>query len=93
MRYSISNTARYGDLTRGGRIITDETRSEMKKILNEIQSGQFAKEWVLENKANRPVFNALARKGESHPIEEVGARLRAMMPWLSKGKLVDRSKN
>jgi ketol-acid reductoisomerase len=93
MRYSISNTARYGDLTRGERIVTDRTKKEMKKILNEIQSGQFAKEWVLENKANRPVFNALAKKGQNHPIEEVGARLRAMMPWLGKDKLVDQSKN
>ncbi len=93
MRYSISNTARYGDLTRGERIVTDRTKKEMKKILNEIQSGRFAKEWVLENKANRPVFNALAKKGQNHPIEEVGARLRAMMPWLGKDKLVDQSKN
>lgn len=93
MRYSISNTARYGDLTRGSRIITDETKKEMKKILNEIQSGQFAKEWILENRARRPVFNALAKKGEAHPIEQVGERLRAMMPWLKKDRLVDRSKN
>lgn len=93
MRYSISNTARYGDLTRGPRIITDETKKEMKKILNEIQSGQFAKEWILENKARRPVFNALAKKGEAHPIEQVGEKLRAMMPWLKKDRLVDRSKN
>jgi ketol-acid reductoisomerase len=65
----------------------------MKKILQEIQSGQFAKEWILENRANRPVFNALAKQGEAHQIEEVGERLRSMMPWLAKGKLVDRSKN
>lgn len=93
MRYSISNTARYGDLTRGPRIVTDETKKEMKKILNEIQSGQFAKEWILENRARRPVFNALAKKGEAHPIEQVGERLRAMMPWLKKDRLVDRNKN
>ncbi len=93
MRYSISNTARYGDLTRGPRIITDQTRKEMKAILEEIQSGRFAKEWILENRANRPVFNALAKRGEDHPIEQIGARLRAMMPWLAKGRLVDRSKN
>jgi len=93
MRYSISNTARYGDLTRGSRIITDETKKEMKKILGEIQSGQFAREWILENKAKRPVFNALAKKGESHPIEEVGQELRGMMPWLKKDLLVDRKKN
>ncbi len=93
MRYSISTTAKYGDVTRGPRIITDETRAEMRKILAEIQSGRFAKEWVLENQANRPVYNALLAKGEAHPIEEVGARLRAMMPWLKKGKLVDKAKN
>jgi len=92
MRYSISNTAQYGDLTRGPRIINDETKKEMKKILAEIQSGEFAKEWILECRANKPVFNALTRKGENHPIESVGARLRAMMPWLKKGNLVDKSK-
>jgi ketol-acid reductoisomerase len=92
MRYSISNTAQYGDLTRGPRIITEETKKEMRKILDEVQSGQFAKEWILECRANKPVFNALTRKGEQHPIEEVGAKLRAMMPWLKKGKLVDKSK-
>ncbi|MBM4122059.1 MAG: ketol-acid reductoisomerase [Nitrospira sp.] len=93
MRYSISTTAKYGDVTRGPRIITDETRQEMQKILEEIQSGRFAREWVLENQANRPVYNALLAKGEAHPIEDVGAKLRAMMPWLKKGKLVDKSKN
>lgn len=92
MRYSISNTAQYGDLTRGPRIITGETKGEMKKILGEIQSGQFAKEWILECRANKPMFNALTRKGEEHPIEDVGSKLRSMMPWLKKGKLVDRSK-
>ena len=84
MRYSISNTAQFGDLTRGPRIITDETKKEMKKILGEIQSGEFAREWILECKANKPVFNALTRQGEGHPIEKVGAKLRAMMPWLKK---------
>jgi ketol-acid reductoisomerase len=93
MRYSISTTAKYGDVTRGPRIVTDETKKEMKKILEEIQSGRFAKEWVLENQANRPVYNALLSKGEAHPIEDVGGKLRAMMPWLKKGKLVDRNKN
>jgi ketol-acid reductoisomerase len=92
MRYSISNTAQYGDLTRGPRIITEETKKEMRKILEEVQSGKFAKEWILECKANKPVFNALTRKGEQHPIEEVGSKLRAMMPWLKKGKLVDKTK-
>ncbi|NIO21257.1 MAG: ketol-acid reductoisomerase, partial [Candidatus Aenigmarchaeota archaeon] len=92
MRYSISNTAQYGDLTRGHRVITEETKKEMRKILDEIQSGEFAREWMLECKANKPVFTALTKKGEQHPIEKVGARLRAMMPWLKKGKLVDKSK-
>ncbi|RJR22164.1 MAG: ketol-acid reductoisomerase [Nitrospiraceae bacterium] len=92
MRYSISNTAQYGDLTRGPRVITSETKKEMKKILNEIQSGEFARDWMLECKANKPMFNALTKRGEQHSIEEVGARLRAMMPWLKKGKLVDKSK-
>ena len=93
MRYSISNTAQYGDLTRGPRIVNEETKQEMKRILGEIQDGSFAREWILENKANRPVFNALTRSGEQHPIEEVGRRLRAMMPWIAKGRLVDRTKN
>lgn len=92
MRYSISNTAQYGDITRGPRVITGETKKEMKKILDEIQSGVFAREWMLECKANKPVFNALTRRGEEHSIEKVGAKLRAMMPWLKKGKLVDKSK-
>lgn len=92
MRYSISNTAQYGDITRGPRIITEETKKEMKRILEEIQSGKFAKEWILECRANKPVFNALTKKGEDHPIEEIGQKLRAMMPWLKKGKLVDKSK-
>lgn len=92
MRYSISNTAQFGDLTRGRRVITENTKKEMKKILGEIQSGEFAREWMLECKANKPVFNALTKQGEGHPIEEVGAKLRAMMPWLKKGKLVDKSK-
>jgi len=92
MRYSVSNTAQYGDLTRGPRVITEETKQEMKKILTEIQDGVFAREWMVECKANKPVFTALTRKGEEHPIESVGARLRAMMPWLKKGKLVDKSK-
>src|SRR5450756_2604731 len=92
MRYSISNTAQYGDLTRGPRIVSPETKAEMKRILEEIQSGSFAKEWMLENQANRPVFNALTRRGEEHPIEEVGRRLRALMPWMSKGRLVDKTK-
>lgn len=93
MRYSISNTAEYGDLTRGPRIVTDETRTEMKKILGEIQSGQFAKEWMDENASGCNNFYALREKGETHPIEEVGAKLRDMMPWISANKIVDKSKN
>jgi len=93
MRYSVSNTAEYGDLTRGPRIVNAETKQEMKKILAEIQGGEFAKEWMLENKANKPVFNALRRKGTEHPIEEVGARLRSMMAWIGTSKIVDKTKN
>ncbi len=84
MRYSISDTAEYGDLTRGPRIINQEVKKEMKQILEEIQSGRFAKEWILENQAGRPVMNALRRREAEHHIEEVGAKLRAMMPWLKK---------
>ena len=93
MRYSISNTAEYGDLTRGPRVITDETKKEMKKILDEIQTGEFAKEWMLENKVNKPTFSALRRKGAEHQIEDVGARLRSMMAWIGASKIVDKSKN
>jgi ketol-acid reductoisomerase len=93
MRYSISNTAEYGDLTRGPRVVTGETKKEMKKILDEIQTGEFAKEWMLENKANKPVFNALRRRGAEHQIEEVGARLRSMMAWIGASKIVDKTKN
>jgi ketol-acid reductoisomerase len=84
MRSSISDTAEYGDLTVGTRIINEETRLEMKNILAEIQSGKFAREWILENQAGRPVYNALKRKGEEHLIEKVGKELRAMMTWLHK---------
>ncbi|MBF0424735.1 MAG: ketol-acid reductoisomerase [Magnetococcales bacterium] len=94
MRYSISNTAEYGDLTRGPRVITDQTRQEMKKILREIQTGEFAREWIAENQAGgRAKFQALRRLGQEHPVEELGRRLRAMMPWIQKGKLVDKSRN
>ncbi len=82
MRYSISNTAEYGDYTRGPRIVTDEVRAEMECILAEIQSGEFAREWILENKAGRPVLNASRRHGRETLIEEVGGDLRKMMPWL-----------
>ncbi|SHI80648.1 ketol-acid reductoisomerase [Desulfofundulus thermosubterraneus] len=84
MRYSISNTAEYGDYMVGKRIITEETRREMKRVLQEIQSGQFAKQWILENQANRPMFSAMRRREAEHPIEKVGAELRKMMPWLQK---------
>jgi ketol-acid reductoisomerase len=86
MRYSISDTAEYGDMTRGPRIVTDETRAEMRKILDEIQTGRFAKEWILENQAGRPTFNALRRQSAEHPIEDVGERLRGMMPWIGAGR-------
>ena len=93
MRYSISNTAEYGDLTRGPRVVTDGTKAEMKKILGEIQSGQFAKEWMDENANGCGNFYAMREKGEKHPIEEVGAKLRDMMPWISANKIVDKTKN
>jgi ketol-acid reductoisomerase len=86
MRFSISDTAEYGDLTRGPRIINSETRAEMKRILEEIQDGRFAEEWIAENRAGRPRFNELRAKGQQHPIEAVGGELRAMMPWISAGK-------
>ncbi|MCA1691689.1 MAG: ketol-acid reductoisomerase [Actinobacteria bacterium] len=86
MRFSISDTAEYGDYTRGPRIINDETRAEMKRILEEIRDGRFAEEWVAENRAGRPRFNQLREEARSHPIEKVGADLRAMMPWISAGK-------
>jgi ketol-acid reductoisomerase len=86
MRYSISDTAEYGDLTRGPRIINDAVKAEMKVILDEIQSGKFAAEWIAESEAGRPVYNDLKRKGQEHQIEVVGAELRAMMPWISAGK-------
>jgi len=82
MRYSVSNTAEYGDLTRGPRIITDETRKEMKKILDEIQTGRFAKEWISENQSGRPVFQLLEKKDKEHQIEVVGKKLRKMMKWI-----------
>ncbi|MFQ5696821.1 MAG: ketol-acid reductoisomerase [Myxococcota bacterium] len=93
MRYTISNTAQFGDLTRGPRIVGPEVKAEMKRILGEIQSGEFAREWLLETRAGKPVFQALTRRGEEHPLEGVGARLRELMPWLQEGRLVDRSRN
>ena len=93
MWYTVSNTAEYGGLTRGPRIVTDETKAEMKRILGEIQSGAFAREFVTENQAGAPSIKALRRLSQSHEIEEVGAKLRGMMPWIEANKLVDRSKN
>lgn len=93
MRYSISNTAEYGDLTRGPMVVTPETKKAMKEILRQIQEGEFAREFMLENKANKPVLSALRRKGAEHPIEEVGARLRSMMSWIGKNKIVDKERN
>jgi ketol-acid reductoisomerase len=93
MRYSISNTAEYGDFTRGPRIVTDETKAEMKRILREIQTGQFAKEFILENRAGAPTLKAMRRMGQEHQVETVGAKLREMMPWIRNNRLVDQSKN
>ena len=83
MRYSVSNTAEFGDYTRGPRIVTEQTKAEMKKILHEIQTGQFAREWILENKANQPTFQAIKRRERSHQIEETGKQLRRMMKWIN----------
>ena len=93
MRYSISNTAEYGDLTRGPRVITSQTKAEMKKILHEIQSGKFVEEFMNENKTGKKHFDELRNKGKSHSIEATGEKLRAMMPWIAKNKLVDKNKN
>ena len=93
MRYSISNTAEYGDLTRGPRVVTDDTKAEMRKILAEIQSGQFAKEFILENQAGAATLKAMRRRGREHQIEEVGGRLRSMMSWIQSNQLVDKDKN
>jgi ketol-acid reductoisomerase len=82
MRYSVSDTAEYGDYTRGPRVINEMVKDEMREILEDIQNGSFAREWILENQANRPVYNALKRKGAQHQIETVGKKLRSMMPWL-----------
>ena len=93
MRYSISNTAEYGDLTRGPRIVNNSTKDEMKKILAEIQSGEFAKEYIDEYKSGNSNFDKMRNDGEKHPIESVGDKLRSMMPWISANKLVDKNKN
>ena len=93
MRYSISNTAEYGDLTRGPRVVTEETKAEMRKILNEIQTGQFAREFILENQAGAATLKAMRRRGREHSIEEVGEKLRGMMPWIQENRLVDKDVN
>ncbi len=93
MRYSISNTAEYGDYVTGPRIITDETKAEMKRVLEDIQSGRFVRDWMLECKAGQPSFKATRRIQAEHPIEDVGGKLRAMMPWIAKNKLVDKARN
>jgi ketol-acid reductoisomerase len=93
MRYSVSNTAEYGDLTRGPRLIDAGVRERMREVLKEIQTGAFAREFILENRAGKPGFNAMRRIAAEHPMEEVGARLRALMPWLQEKRLVDRSRN
>lgn len=93
MRYSISNTAEYGDLTRGPRIIDERARAEMRRILEEIQTGRFAREFILENQAGAPTLKAMRRLAAEHPIERVGERLREMMPWIKAGRIVDRTRN
>ena len=93
MRYSISNTAEYGDITTGPRIITAETKAEMKRVLADIQSGRFVKNFVLDNRAGQPELKAARKAAQAHPIEQTGARLRAMMPWIGANKLVDQDKN
>ena len=93
MRYSISNTAEYGDVTRGPRIINDDTKAEMRKILGEIQSGEFAKEFIAEMQAGGKNLQAMRDKTREHQIEQVGSRLRGMMSWISSGKIVDKNVN
>jgi ketol-acid reductoisomerase len=93
MRYSVSNTAEYGDITTGPRIITSETKAEMKRVLADIQGGRFVKNFILDNRAGQPELKAARKQAAEHPIEKVGAELRAMMPWIGKNKLVDKAKN
>src|ERR1700748_3715133 len=93
MRYSISNPAEYGDITTGPRIITAETKAEMKRVLADIQGGRFVKNFVLDNRAGQPELKAARKQAAAHPIEQTGAKLRAMMPWIGAGALVDKSKN
>ena len=93
MNYSISNTAEYGEYVSGPRIITGATKAEMKRVLDDIQSGKFTRDWMLENRVNQTSFTAMRARANAHPIEDVGAKLRAMMPWIGKNKLVDKAKN
>ena len=93
MRYSISNTAEYGDYISGPRLIDESVKARMKNVLEDIQSGRFTKDWVLENAAGQASFKAIRRRESEHQIEEVGERLRGMMPWIAKNRLVDKSKN
>ena len=93
MNYSISNTAEYGEYRSGPRIVTAETKAEMKRVLDDIQSGRFARDWMLENKVNQASFKAMRKKMAEHPIEEIGEKLRGMMPWIKEKALVDKSKN
>jgi ketol-acid reductoisomerase len=93
MNYSISNTAEYGEYVTGPRIITDETKAEMKRVLEDIQAGRFTRDWMVENKARQTSFKAIRRRNAEHPIEQVGAELRAMMPWIGANRLVDKAKN
>ncbi len=93
MRYSISNTAEYGDYTRGPRIVDAATKARMREVLDEIQSGRFARDWVLENKAGQPSLKAMRRRSAEHQIEAVGEKLRGMMPWIAANRLVDKSRN
>jgi len=93
MNYSVSNTAEFGEYVSGPRIITDRTKQEMRKILKDIQTGAFTSEWMRECKAGQPKFKAIRRVNDAHPIEEVGAKLRGMMPWIKAKALVDKTRN
>ena len=93
MNYSISNTAEYGEYVTGPRIITPDTKAEMKRVLEDIQAGRFVKNFVLDNRAGQPELKAARKAAEAHPIEKTGAELRAMMPWIGANKLVDKEKN
>jgi len=93
MNYSISNTAEYGEYVSGPRVITSDTKKAMKDVLDDIQQGRFVRDWMLENKVNQTSFKAMRASCDAHPVEEVGGRLREMMPWIGKNKKVDKEKN